>query len=228
MKKDKQDKEIIREIRSVLLGKTHVTEDGRLTAKESGTILIPQGVVDGAGAVRFFGIRKTDCPFVSDLEEDALLEAATEGMRNLGRAVYLREQPEATACLIRYALTGPAVLCFRFADGRPLLTAWAARSPMGWITRRRAVDAFARKTEKSMRPVQEEDTGRKPWRNGAAPADPAPEDDGEASEECEEAPEDYEEESAYCEEGPWDDAPQAPDGDPEEEKTVMEQEDTET
>ena len=180
----KQDKKEKREIRSVLLGKTFVSEDGRLTAKAPGTLLMPQGVVDGAGAVRFFGIKGKDSIFETELEEAAAMEAAEQGMRNIGRAVSLREQPETAACLIRYALTGPAVLVFRFQDGRPVLTVWSARGLMGSITRRRAAGAFAQALPESVHPAageEKEKTKRK--KQGKAPkADAGPEPTGEEPE----------------------------------------------
>jgi hypothetical protein len=150
MKKDKKEK---REIRDILLGKSILTEDGRLTSKDPGTILMPQGVVDGAGAVHLFGISGKDYRYETGLAEDALAEQVNQSMRNLGRALSLREQPEAAACLIRYALTGPAVLVFRCAEGGPVLTVWTARGLMGSITRRRAVGAFAQALPESIRPA---------------------------------------------------------------------------
>lgn len=180
----KQDKKEKREIRSILLGKTLVSEDGRLTAKDPGTLLMPQGVVDGAGAVRFFGIRGTESAFETGLEEAAVLEAAEQGMRNIGRAVSLREQPEAAACLIRYALTGPAVLVFRCAEGQPLLTVWTARGLMGSITRRRAVGAFERTMPEDFRPaaVQTKETGKRKNRGTAPIREPGPGETGEEAE----------------------------------------------
>ena len=177
----KQEKKEKREIRSILLGKTLISEDGRLTTKEPGTFLMSPGVVDGAGAVRFFGIRGEDSAFETGLEDAAVLEAAEQGMRNIGRTVSLREQPEAAACLIRYALTGPAVLVFRCTEGRPVLTAWTARGLMGSITRRRAVGAFAQALPETIRPAtgEKKEKAIRKKRGKASKEDTGPEQTGE-------------------------------------------------
>jgi len=181
MKKDKKEK---REIRDILLGKSILTEDGRLTSKDPGTILMPQGVVDGAGAVHLFGISGKDYRYETGLAEDALAEQVNQSMRNLGRALSLREQPEAAACLIRYALTGPAVLVFRCAEGGPVLTVWTARGLMGSITRRRAVGAFERTMPEDFRPaaVQTKETGKRKNRGTAPNGEPGPGETGEEAE----------------------------------------------
>ena len=72
-------------------------------------------------------------------------------MRQIGRGLSLREQPEAAACLIRYVLTRPAVLTFRYTDGIPVLTAWTGRGLLGWISLRRALAAFARHAPKTLK-----------------------------------------------------------------------------
>ena len=154
MQKNKQYKNEKREIRSLIMGKTLLTDEGMLQAKDPGMILVSQGVVDGAGAVCFLGIKEIRFLYETDLEERALLENARKAMRKMGRAVSLREQPEVPACLIRYVLTGPAVLIFRDRQGKLELTAWSARGLMGFLARRRAVSAFERALGESIRPAQ--------------------------------------------------------------------------
>ena len=63
-------------------------------------------------------------------------------MFEIGRGLILREQPEAAACLIRYILTRPVVLAFRYIDNVPVLTARTGRGLTGWISIRRAIKAF--------------------------------------------------------------------------------------
>ena len=140
----KQDRKEKKEIRDVLLGKTVLAEDGRLTVPEPGTLFLPRGVTDGAGAVRFLGIRGKERRYVTEADESALMASVLEFMRGVGHGLYLREQPDAAACLIRYLLTRPAVLTFRYEDGQPTATAWSGRGFLGWISRLRAVGALER------------------------------------------------------------------------------------
>ena len=153
-------REARQEIRRVLLGRTLIAEDGRLVAMEKGQLRVPLGVTDGAGAVRFLGIRKRACRLDVKLPKARALEQAFSHMQDLGRGLYLPQQPEAAACLIRYVLTRPAVLIFSYQDEVPVLTAWAGRGLTGWISNRRALHAFTKNLPKGMsvseRPVPED------------------------------------------------------------------------
>ena len=138
MKKDKK------EIRNLLLGKAVVDEEGRLVTPEAGTFRVPNGIADGAGAVRFLGVSGKTQYYETDLSEEEIMARAREHMRNSGRGVYLRQHPDAAACLIRYVLTRPALLVFRWVDSQGVLTAWTGRGIMSWASRLRAIRAFER------------------------------------------------------------------------------------
>ena len=134
----------LKEIRSVLLGRTTLTEDGRITPVQKGEFHISAGVGDGAGAVRILGIAHRSCCFETKLKRESVNEKAKVCMKEIGRSVLLHQQPETAACLIRYVLTRPAVLTFRYIDDVPTLTAWAGRGIAGWLSLRRAIGAFER------------------------------------------------------------------------------------
>ena len=172
MKQDRREK---KEIRAILLGRTAFAADGRLTSPEPGTFVVPQGVVNGAEAVRFLGIKGRSRYYETGLEEEELLAEADNAMRNIGRALYLREQPKAVACLLRYLLTRPAVLVFRYQEGQPVLTVWTGRGLMGWVSRSRAVSAFEREMPESIRPAAAVKAEKKKRAEPSA-EDPAPED----------------------------------------------------
>ena len=150
MKKEKK------EIRDVLMGRTVLDEDGNLTTLEPGMFRVPQGVVDGAGGVFLFGIARKARLYETDFSEGDTLAWADWCMASLGRTVRLRTQPEAAACRIRYMLTRPAVLTFRFMEGRPVLTAWAGRGLTARISLRRALRAFQRQLPEGIRPSSEQ------------------------------------------------------------------------
>ena len=179
MKKDKK------EIRDLLLGKAVLDDDGKLVTPESGTFRLPMGIVDGASTVRFLGIRENRRFYKSELSEKELMAEAEKTMRDIGRGVHLRQQPDAVACLIRYVLTRPVILVFRIEDSCGILSAWAGRSLTGRISRLRAIHAFEkpltdilRITEVGPAAVPEEKKSRKSRRvdrNEEAEKSPAPE-----------------------------------------------------
>lgn len=144
-----------REIRRALMGRVLPTEDGRLTVMEKGQTRLPIGVSDGAGAVRFLGIRKKAKRLELSCSREEALSLARKQMEDIGRVLYLSQQPEAAACLIRYLLTRPAVLVFRFQEDVPVLTAWAGRGLTGWISNRRALRAFVKRMPEKMRLSEE-------------------------------------------------------------------------
>ena len=133
-----------KEIRSILLGRTLLTEDGKMTSVGKGDFFLPVGISDGASAVRLLGIARKARVYRSSLSREETLQAAERVMRDLGRALVLREQPETVACFIRYLATRPAVVTFRYLEDRPVLTVWAARGITGRISLQRAISSFER------------------------------------------------------------------------------------
>ena len=133
---------IDKENKRVLLGKTKILNDGRLSTLEDGDYIMPRGIADGAGAVRFLGVARRARVLESKLSEWKLKEAVRTAMQNVGRGLVLQEEPEAIACLLRYVLTRPAVLCFFYQDEQPVLAAYSGRGLTGWISRLRAVAAL--------------------------------------------------------------------------------------
>ena len=131
-----------KEIKKLLLGRTVLDEEGRLVTPEAGTIRVPTGIADGAGAVRFLGVSGRVRCYESDLSGEELVEHVKGCMANLGRSVRLRQRPEAVACLIRYVLTKPVILSFRFVEGRGILTAWTGRGLTCRLSQNRAIRAF--------------------------------------------------------------------------------------
>ena len=144
-------REAKQELRRVLMGRTLIAEDGRLIAMEKGATRLPMGIGDGAVGTCFFGIcRKARRLKVTSSEEKAKI-LAFDVMKDVGRGLYLPEQPEAVACLIRYVLSRPAVLVFDYVEGEPVLTAWAGRGITAWISLRRALNGFIKKMPKQMK-----------------------------------------------------------------------------
>ena len=127
-----------KEIRSVLLGRTLMREDGTLSVPEKGEFYLSGGVTDGAGALRFLGMSKKSIVLETRRVEWDVKQTLRRIFQSMGRGVNLREQPETIACIIRYVLTKPLLLTFEYREGFPVVTAWTGRSPMGLLSIRRA------------------------------------------------------------------------------------------
>lgn len=149
------NREAKQELRRVLMGRTLIAEDGRLVAMEKGQLRMPMGVSDGAGAAAFLGICKRRRRLKVKCSEKEARQMAFGIMSRIGRGLYLPNQPEAAACLIRYVLTRPAVLTFDYQDGIPLLTAWAGRGLTAWFSLSRALKAFEKQMPKQFSLSQE-------------------------------------------------------------------------
>ncbi len=130
-----------KEIRSVLLGRTVLAENGMITTLEPGFHL-SAGIADGAAAVMLWGIKKKSWRFETKFSRQKTLKEASSAMQNIGRGLILREQPEVSACLIRYLLTRPVVLIFSYVEDVPVLSAWTGRGLSGWLSQKRALKAF--------------------------------------------------------------------------------------
>ncbi len=143
------------EIRTVLLGRTLLLEDGRIASRTGDDFRMFNGVADGAGAVHFLGLSRRFRQLESDFDEARTLELARGRMAGLGRGLYLRTRPEAAACLIRYVLTKPVALVFCYDGGAPVLSAWTGRGPTAPIALGRAVKAFCRGLPPGLRPAGE-------------------------------------------------------------------------
>ena len=147
--------EFEREIKKVFLGRTILLEDGRLSPIGPDDLAISSGVADGALGIRILGVGHKNQKLETSLGTEETCEAIRKAMKDIGRAVFFREQPEVVACIIRYVLTKPAMLTFTFRDEIPVLTVWAGRSLGGPIARRRALSALKRKLQDAISFSQE-------------------------------------------------------------------------
>ena len=131
-----------KEIRQILLGRTKLLPDGRLSTLEEGDYMLPRGIVDGAAAVRFLGVMRKAKVLTSDLPDKKLRETVVKAMQNIGRGIELQAAPEECACLLRYVLRRPAVLCFFYDDELPVIAAYTGRGLTGFISLLRAFAKF--------------------------------------------------------------------------------------
>ena len=183
-----------KEIRSILLGRILLTEDGKMTSVGKGDFYLPVGVSDGASAVRFLGIARKARVYRSTLSREETLQTGQRLMLDLGRALVLREQPETAACFIRYLATRPAVLTFRYVEDQLVLTAWAPRGLTGRISLRRALASFERRlpgeiTRTDEKPPEEPKKAKQEKKKAGRGDHPQEAEDASAEETVEEAEE---------------------------------------
>lgn len=115
------------EIRKILMGKTVLTEEGKLTTRSKGQFSLPQGVRNGSGAVRLFGVSKRQRSYrltkkLSDKQIEQLLA-------HMGRGVVLAQTPQVYACLRQYAMTDPVLLQAQAIGQTLQVSAFTARTP---------------------------------------------------------------------------------------------------
>ena len=141
-------KEAKQEIRKALLGRVAPSDDGRLVVAGLRQAM-PLGVMDGAIGVRFLGICKKSRALKVSCPPEKARRIAFSVLQDQGRVLYLDQQPQVAACLIRYVLTRPVVLIFDYQEERPVLTAWTGRGLGSWISLRRALKGFQNRMPKA-------------------------------------------------------------------------------
>ncbi len=139
-----------KEIRRALCGRMEPAEDGRLVVLPADDLRI-LGVGDGADAARLFGVMRRGRVYASKSGRATMTQLAKKSMQNMGRGLILLEQSETLACRVRYVLTPPVVLTFRYEQNAPTLTAWAGRSLFGLISLHRAIHAFEKQLPEELR-----------------------------------------------------------------------------
>lgn len=145
-----------KEIRRALSGRLEPAEDGRLRVLPADDHRI-LGISDGADAARLFGVMCRSHCYETRSGRGTVTQLAKKSMQRIGRGLLLSEQPETPACLIRYLLTPPVLVTFRYEGDVPTLSVWAGRSLLGWISLRRAIRSFEKQLPEELR-----QSGKKP------------------------------------------------------------------
>lgn len=114
-KKKREIKQEIQEIREILLGHIVQQENGRLASAEAGKRQVFQGVRNGWGSVRIFGIgHKT---WLYTHPEDAGAEEARTAFLHVGRAIDLISLPDIPCCLCVSGMLTPVLLVAEHCEG---------------------------------------------------------------------------------------------------------------
>lgn len=148
-----------KEIRRILLGRLALTEDGRLTADRTDRRIRFQGLVNGWGAVRFLGVAHRERNY--QLADEASAKEAGQILSRMGRAVELRETPEASACLCRFFMAPPVLVTVETEGKRLRVAAFTGRDPLAPLLCRRALNGFEQELPKTAVPVAAEKAEKK-------------------------------------------------------------------
>lgn len=143
-----------KEIRRILLGQLTWTEDGRLTAAQSGQRMRFQGLVNGWGAVRFLGVTHRERKY--QLADKASAKEVRNILSRMGQAVELKETPKAFACLCRFFMMAPVLVTVETAGTQLQVTAFTGRDPLSPMLCRRALDGFEKELPEAAVLVVEE------------------------------------------------------------------------
>ncbi|MBO6159468.1 MAG: hypothetical protein J6P72_09480 [Firmicutes bacterium] len=131
-----------REIRDILLGKVVMLPDGRLTSMGPDDLGVPAGVSDGAFSLRLFGVTRMGRYVESEFDPWTTRQKIHTALEQMGRIVFLREQPDAEAVLLRYVLTRTTILTFSYEEDGILVAAWTGRSFSTILSLTRAINSF--------------------------------------------------------------------------------------
>lgn len=102
-----RDKELKKEIRSLLTGRTYRNDDGLLVALPEDARFVYRGVSDNMG-------RKTysrSAELVASEDPEEAFHAVLNALQQMGILVDMRSQPDALCALKRYFLTKAVLIC---------------------------------------------------------------------------------------------------------------------
>ena len=142
------EKQLRKEIRKILSGRTIRDEEGWLIAVPEGYQSLYQGVTDSTGyrKIKVKGKRRIR---VAENNADAFF-AVLNTLQEVGELVNLQEKPDALCALCRVLLTRRVLLCVEPEEGGSVLVqAYVGRSITSWICCRKVISKFVSKLEES-------------------------------------------------------------------------------
>jgi hypothetical protein len=154
-----------KEIRDILLGRVVQLDEQFWGVAPSDAKFHFQGLKDGAGDVRLFGVTHlTRCYQVLEMEPAIAFAAAEMALYSMGRPMRLELTPEKKACLYAPNWIAPVLLTFEQAGEQLQLTAYTGHSLLvgrircriaRWILEQRLPEGVVR-TAADKKPVRDE------------------------------------------------------------------------
>lgn len=139
------DKQLKKELRKLLTGRTIRDEEGWLIAIPDGSYFIYHGVTDRTG-YRRIKCREERVQVASDNEQ--AFHKVLKGLRDVGLLVNMQTKPNALCALCRFFLTKAVVLCVvPEGSGLVLVQAYTGRSFTAGICCRLAIAKLIKKMD---------------------------------------------------------------------------------
>lgn len=140
-----RQKAIRNEMCLILRGR-YDSQDDVLVAYGDNITQFKKGVSDGAWRVGLLGISAKSRRYVSVSDPKRFTQRVWEALGDMGRAVFLTEAPELTACLVHSVLFRPGLVTFIMEDNTPLVKVYTGRGILSFL----AKNHYLKKLEKLM------------------------------------------------------------------------------
>ena len=143
MRKTKEQKDRLKEVKKALLGNLSLGEDENL--KPGPDFYISRwGSPDGEFGTRLFGISVKRRDYLMTIDkETSVLYQAREVMKQIGRGITFLTVEKGCACIIKHVIFRPVVLIFEIIDDdEAVLLAYCGRDVLTYSSIRRAIKLF--------------------------------------------------------------------------------------
>lgn len=120
-----------RELKRILLGRSHRNEEGRLVASDAVVAINSNGMEDGAVALYFLGIMHRRKHYHCSLSREEFIARADKACANIGNRVALAQTPDMPAAFRRYKLSVPALLFLEWNESEVIVNIVSAKALTG-------------------------------------------------------------------------------------------------
>ena len=142
---EERQKALIYEMKQILRGR-YDWNDEVIIAYGNAATQFRHGISDGAWRVALFGISAKSRRYVSVSNPDKYTKQVWDALGNMGRAVFLTEAPELTACLVHSVFCRPGLIIYTMEEKTPVVKVYTGRGFFSFISRR----YYMKKLEKNM------------------------------------------------------------------------------
>ena len=145
-----------RELKRILLGRSHRNEDGVLVASDSAVAFNLNGMEDGAVALYFLGLMHRRRHYRTELSQSEFVARAEKACANIGNRVALMQTPGLPAAFRRYKLSVPSLLFLEWYEDEVIVNVVCAKALTGLRSTVTLRKAFEAEMGTALTPVQKE------------------------------------------------------------------------
>lgn len=143
-----------RELKRILLGRSHRNEEGYLVASDSPVAFNLNGMEDGAVPLYFLGIMHRRKHYLTELPKEEFVERAYRACANIGNRVALVQTPGLPAAFRRFRLSVPALLFMEWYEDEVIVNIVSAKALTGLRSTAALRKAFEKEMGSALIPVQ--------------------------------------------------------------------------